>query len=105
MSEENLDVGPEFFEDEGYAMALIEQQRSSIMEKLRTARAVSVTLMDDKGDGYHWGVYYRNDSEGPGMFLLDAAIKAVRDLAAISDSSFRETCLALIGVADDDDEP
>lgn len=103
---DDLDIEPSYIDDDdrGYAMAMIEQQRASIIERLRTTKAASVTLLDENGDGYHWGIFYREDMH-PGAFLLDAAIKAVRDLAAASNASFEETCQGLSIFAEEEDGP
>lgn len=80
MSDDYLDSEPGIYEDDGAAAALVEQQRQSMREKLRTAPAVSLTIFDGRGDGYHWGVYMRDDGDVE-SFLLYAASKAVLDVA------------------------
>jgi hypothetical protein len=98
MSDDYLDRDPGMYESDGAAFALVEQQRASVIDVLRTTKAASVTMLEENGDGKHWGIFIQDDGDAE-TFLVYAAARAVRDAAAALGVDHASACrLVLIAI-------
>lgn len=97
MDSSHLEFDPGVYDHDGAAAALVEQQRAFHRDAMRKSVAVSVTQIDHDGDTHHWAIYMRDD-EDPRLFLLTAAVAAIRDLAGVFDADM-DAALALVTCA------
>lgn len=101
--DDDLALRPGMYAGDGAAMAIIEQQRMAMLEHLRGARAVSITMVRERDrmeEGIHWGIYIDEDQE-PLPFLLYAAVKAVEDLMEVLEVDCSEVCELIREVIED----
>lgn len=94
MSDPMEDLPPGAYEADGSMMALMDQQRSKMRDKLRTCVAVSMTTLDAEGESIHWAVTNPaanlEEMSASIEFLLYVAARGLMDIATLVEAPLDE---------------